>query len=53
MNRLQSFPGDDPVEGLINFVEDNGDLASPVIDVEIIIDYAKLEKDVNNKPKHC
>ena len=46
---IKEFPGDDLVEGLINFVEDNGQLPSPVIDVEIIIDYAKLEKDVSKK----
>ena len=46
---IKEFPGDDLVEGLINFVEDNGQLPSPVIDVEIIIDYAKLEKDISKK----
>ena len=49
--QIKEFSGDDLVEGLINFVEDNGNLPSPVIDVEIIIDYAKLEKDVSNKTK--
>jgi hypothetical protein len=49
--QIKEFPGDDLVEGLINFVEDNGNLPSPVIDVEIIIDYAKLEKDVSKKTK--
>ena len=47
--QIKEFPGEDLVEGLVNFVEDNGDLPSPVIDVEIIIDYAKLEKIVNEK----
>ena len=50
-DQIKEFPGTDLVEGLINFVEDNHDLASPVIDVEIIIDYAKLEKDVNKMTK--
>ena len=49
--QIKEFPGEDLVEGLVNFVEDNGDLPSPVIDVEIIIDYAKLEKIVNEKTK--
>tara|TARA_X000001036_G_C20641436_1_gene791262 strand:- start:217 stop:519 length:303 start_codon:yes stop_codon:yes gene_type:complete len=49
--QIKEFPGEDLVEGLINFVEDNGNLPSPVIDVEIIIDYAKLEKDVSKKTK--
>ena len=47
--QIKEFPGEDLVEGLVNFVEDNGNLPSPVIDVEIIIDYAKLEKIVNEK----
>ena len=50
-DQVTKFPGEDLVEGLINFVEDNHDLASPVIDVEIIIDYAKLEKHVNKMTK--
>tara|TARA_A100001388_G_C28670945_1_gene451530 strand:+ start:45 stop:347 length:303 start_codon:yes stop_codon:yes gene_type:complete len=50
-DQITKFPGEDLVEGLINFVEDNHDLASPVIDVEIIIDYAKLEKHVNKMTK--
>ncbi|MAI03195.1 MAG: hypothetical protein CMQ75_01530 [Gammaproteobacteria bacterium] len=50
-DQIKEFPGTDLVEGLINFVEDNGQLPSPVIDVEIIIDYAKLEKDVNKMTK--
>ena len=50
-DQITKFPGEDLVEGLINFVEDNHDLASPVIDVEIIIDYAKLEKYVNKMTK--
>ena len=49
--QIKEFPGEDLVEGLINFVEENGNLPSPVIDVEIIIDYAKLEKDVSKKTK--
>ena len=47
-DQITKFPGEDLVEGLINFVEDNHDLASPVID---IIDYAKLEKHVNKMTK--
>ncbi len=47
--QIKEFPGTDLVEGLINFVEDNHDLPSPVIDVEIIIDYAKIEETVSQK----
>ena len=50
-DQIREFPGSDLVEGLITFVEDNHDLPSPVIDVEIIIDYAKLEKQVNTMTK--
>jgi len=46
---LKKFPQGDLVSGLIHLVEDNSDLSSPVIDVEIIIDYVKLEKEVNEK----
>ena len=34
---------------MIHLVEDNSDIKSPVIDVEIVIDYKKLEKIVNSK----
>jgi len=46
---LLKFPEGDLVSGLIHLVEDNQDLTSPVIDVEIVIDYVKLEKEVNEK----
>jgi hypothetical protein len=46
---LKKFPEGDLVSGLIHLVEDNSDLTSPVVDVEIVIDYAKLEKEVNEK----
>lgn len=43
---LVGFPNDDLVAGLIHLVESNEDLRSKVIDVEIILDYKKLEKEV-------
>ena len=46
---LKKFPEGDLVAGLIHLVEDSDDMGSPVVDVEIIIDYAKLEKEVNEK----
>ena len=45
--QIKDFPGSDLVEGLIHFVEDNSDLQTPVVDVEIIIDYVQLEKDIS------
>ena len=39
----------DFVSAMIHLVEDNSDVKSPVIDVEIVIDYKKLEKIVNSK----
>ena len=44
--QLKEFAGEDLVEGLIRMVEETRDLPSNVIDVEIVIDYARLEKDV-------
>ncbi len=50
-NQIKEFPGSDLVEGLINFVEDNEELQSPVVDVEIVIDYVQLERDISKKTK--
>ena len=44
---LDSFDEKDIIQNLIKLVEANEDLQSPVIDVEIVIDYKKLENDVN------
>ena len=49
--QIKDFPGSNLVEGLINFVEDNEELQSPVVDVEIIIDYIQLEKDISKKTR--
>ena len=46
-NDLKQFPEGDLVSGLIHLVEESTDLSSQVVDVEIVIDYAKLEKEVN------
>jgi len=43
---IDSLGERDVVVALIRLVEDNDDLASPVVDIEMIIDYTKLEKDV-------
>ena len=40
---------DDLITNLIKLVEENQDLESQVVDVEIIIDYKKLEKEINNR----
>jgi hypothetical protein len=40
---------DDLVANLIKLVEENQDLESQVVDVEIIIDYKKLEAEVNKR----
>ena len=48
-NDLKKFPEGDLVTGLIHLVEDHGNMPSPVIDVEIVIDYVKLEKEVNER----
>lgn len=48
---LDDYSEGDVVATLIQLVETNNDLVSPVIDVEIVIDYTKLEKDVNQKTK--
>lgn len=48
---LDDYSEGDAVATLIQLVENNNDLVSPVIDVEIVIDYTKLEKDVNQKTK--
>jgi len=46
---LEDFQDDDLVFGLINLVEGNNDLQSRVVDVEIIVDYKKLENEVKLK----
>jgi len=47
---LEEFQSDDDlVSGLINLVEGNDDLQSRVIDVEIIVDYKKLENEVKSR----
>tara|TARA_B100001094_G_scaffold111276_1_gene107120 strand:+ start:784 stop:1092 length:309 start_codon:yes stop_codon:yes gene_type:complete len=46
---LEDFHDDDLVLGLINLVEGNNDLQSKVVDVEIIVDYKKLENEVKLK----
>jgi len=46
---MESLGKDDLVESLIKLVEDNEDLESQVVDVEIIIDYKKLEAEVNKR----
>ena len=46
---LEDFQDDDLVFGLINLVEGNNDLESRVVDVEIIVDYKKLENEVKSK----
>ena len=46
---LEDFQDDDLVSGLINLVEGNDDLQSKVVDVEIIVDYKKLENEVKSK----
>lgn len=44
---MGNLGNDDLVESLIKLVEDNEDLESQVVDVEIIIDYKKLENKVH------
>ena len=46
---IDNLGKDDLVESLIKLVEDNEDLESQVVDVEIVIDYKKLEKEINNR----
>jgi len=46
---LDSFDDSDVITALIKLVEDNDDLQSPVVDVEIVIDYKKLESEVNTR----
>lgn len=44
---MDQFGEQDLIAGLIRLVEDNEDLESQVVDVEIIIDYKKLENKVH------
>ena len=46
---LSEFKDSDLVAGLIHLVEDNADLKSKVIDVEIIVDYKKLENEIKQR----
>ena len=45
---IKSFEGADMVAGLINFVEAS-DIKTRVVDVEIIVDYNRLEQDVKKR----
>jgi len=45
---IKSFEGVDLVAGLINFVEAS-DIKTRVVDVEIIVDYNRLEQDVKKR----
>ena len=45
---IKEFADDDLVAGLINFVEAS-DIKTRVVDVEIVVDYIKLEEDVNKR----
>ena len=46
---LQDFDDSDIVTALIQLVEGNNDLQSRVVDVEIVIDYTKIENIVKSK----
>ena len=46
---LQNFDDSDIVTALIQLVEGNNDLQSRVVDVEIVIDYTKIENIVKSK----
>jgi len=47
---IQTFQEEkDFVSAMIKLVEDNDDLQSNIIDVEIVINYKKLESEVNTK----
>ena len=43
-------PGKDLIPALVQLVEEQEDLG-PIVDVEIVIDYKKLEKEVNFRTK--
>ena len=45
---IKSFEGGDLVAGLINYVEAS-DIKTRVVDVEIIVDYNRLEQDVKKR----
>ena len=45
---IKEFADDDLVAGLINFVKAS-DIKTRVVDVEIVVDYIKLEEDVNKR----
>ena len=46
---LDQIGEEEVVATLIKLVEDNNDLISKIIDVEMVIDYTKLEKDVKTQ----
>jgi len=46
---IESIGEEDLVMTLVQLVEDNNDLESNVCDVEIVIDYRKLEKTVSEQ----
>jgi len=46
---IENIGEDDLVMTLIQLVEDNNDLESNVCDVEIVIDYRKLERTVSEQ----
>ena len=46
---IEEVGNDDLVTSLIKLVEQAEDLQSPVCDAEIVIDYKKLESEVNQK----
>lgn len=47
---IQTFQEEkDFVSAMIKLVEDNDDLQSNIVDVEIVINYKKLESEVNTK----
>ena len=46
---LDQIGEEEVVATLIRLVEDNNDLISKIIDVEMVIDYTKLEKDVKTQ----
>jgi len=49
---IQTFQDEkDFVSAMIKLVEDNDDLQSNIVDVEIIINYKKLEENIGNLTK--
>ena len=49
---IQTFQDEkDFISAMIKLVEDNDDLQSKIIDVEIVINYKKLEENIGNLTK--